>query len=172
MNVLNLKQNNTVCVACGAVAINNTIMLNHQTGKYVQKTRDHMLLKSLGGTDTEDNLACMCDKCNFLRGNKFAEITEFLAWFRAGQPAMPFKRNFSYLNRNFIHFDKPEYAYLKDCMMKGMNEVPVLKPKTKSVFVRRYTNDKGTFEVYKHPLFGESEIKVDDFEETELKDYN
>lgn len=171
MNIPNINQNNNVCVACGAVAVSSTVMYNHEKGTYVQKTRDHMLLKSLGGGDSGENLACMCDKCNFLRANKFAEITEFLAWFRAGQPALPFKRNFSYLNRDFIHFEKPEYAYLKEGMTKGMCEVPLLKPKTKSVFVRRYTNDKGTFEVYKHPLFGESEIKVDNFEDAVLKDY-
>lgn len=39
-------------------------------GKEVQLTKDHIIPKSLGGTDCMENYQTMCDRCNARKGNK------------------------------------------------------------------------------------------------------
>lgn len=68
-------------------------------------TLDHNMLKSLEGGDTVDNLHLLCNSCNQLRGNHFAEYNEFKEWFKStpnpSVKTLPPTRNYCILD-----FDK------------------------------------------------------------------
>ncbi|MEM2159450.1 MAG: HNH endonuclease [Candidatus Nitrosotenuis sp.] len=61
----------TVCVGCGAEGTHfehslefGLVLFTNKNGKKVKMTRDHIIPKSLGGTDMFDNLQVMCEECN------------------------------------------------------------------------------------------------------------
>lgn len=53
----------------------------NKNGHEVLMTRDHIILKSRGGTNTVSNMSPMCEKCNQKRGSKFESQEEFLSLF-------------------------------------------------------------------------------------------
>lgn len=52
-----------------------------KNGKDVLLTVDHDILKSLEGKDHIDNYHVLCESCNLLRGNSFAEYSEFKEFY-------------------------------------------------------------------------------------------
>jgi hypothetical protein len=50
-------------------------------GRPMAMTLDHDTLKSLAGSNEEENQHLLCERCNTARGNSFAEYQEFKQWF-------------------------------------------------------------------------------------------
>lgn len=89
----NFAINGTDCICCGAKGayfsletsnkdINTGLHLNlyaiNEYGDTVLMTKDHIVLKSLGGPDDVSNYSPMCLRCNNLRGNSYPNQQEFL----------------------------------------------------------------------------------------------
>lgn len=108
-----------------------------ETGELSRVTRDHVLLRSLGG----EEIKYMCDRCNTLRGNYFAEQDEFVQWFRESPNKIRPTRNFSYIKDKHILPRTERYS-------DGSTELPV------------YQLKDGMYREYIHPLFGKSLIKI------------
>lgn len=72
----------------------------------VRMTKDHDLLSSLEGSDGADNQHLLCESCNQLRGNRFAQYKEFKDWYNSVRSKginphiaiQKVKRNFSYMD--------------------------------------------------------------------------
>ncbi|AQW89054.1 HNH endonuclease [Serratia phage BF] len=50
-------------------------------GQHVRLTLDHDHLDSMGGSDTIDNFHVLCEQCNLLRDDRFAEYSTFKSWY-------------------------------------------------------------------------------------------
>lgn len=155
-------------MCCGIPQISNKFFMK-EDGTKVQATVDHVLLRSLGGPNTEDNLVIMCYECNQLRSNLFAELDEFIHWYWSGEP-LPKEKNFSYLykyKRNKNRFEN--YTFKGNTFVKSSaklinhstNNIPVQKSKTESVLVRTIEMNGYMYNEYKHPLYGTSHVKVE-----------
>lgn len=71
----------TKCVGCGLISKYTAVVQNKDTGRYnviflveqdgqfMPLTKDHILAKARGGTDTFKNLQCMCSYCNTNKGD-------------------------------------------------------------------------------------------------------
>lgn len=96
----NFAINGTDCICCGAKGAyfsvettnkdpNTGLHLNlyaiNQYGDPVLMTKDHKVLKSLGGDDKVENYSPMCLRCNNLRGNKYVNQQDFLDAFHSGK---------------------------------------------------------------------------------------
>lgn len=57
----------------------NLYAINKQ-GHEVLMTKDHVIPKSKGGTNTDDNYQTMCSPCNNKKGNKVPEVQQELAY--------------------------------------------------------------------------------------------
>lgn len=95
----NFAYNGVDCICCGAKAAYFSLEtqlhsvgdlksyhLNlyaiDRNGKPVMMTKDHIILRSLGGSDTVENYSPMCLRCNNLRGNSYESQEEFIKEFR------------------------------------------------------------------------------------------
>ena len=154
---------NTCCMCCG-IPLKNEKYFEKEDGTLVRCTVDHVLLKSLNGQNTIDNLVLMCHDCNHLRGNLFAELEQFIEWYWSDEP-LPKEKNFSYIHnapRNkyafssnmFREVPKREYAV-------EQADIPLLEPKNTSVLIGTIELNGYKYNQYKHPLFGKSLVKVD-----------
>lgn len=179
------------CVCCGARQSTNIKYFILSSGRRSRVTRDHILLKSLGGASDNTNLNYMCHHCNQLRGNLFAEQKEFMDWFKSGEP-LPEKKNFSYIHEGRIESLKlrlakrtEKHQHLKQelspeecaernkqrqerrerakekCRLNALNATR-LPSKEQSTFVRVVRRGVAVYHVYKHPIYGESEVRVSD----------
>lgn len=54
----------------------------NQNGHEVLMTKDHIVLKSLGGENTIENMSPMCRRCNNKRGSKFESQNEFINYMK------------------------------------------------------------------------------------------
>jgi len=96
----NFAINGTDCICCGAKGSyfsvettnkdpNTGLHLNlyaiNKYGDPVLMTKDHKVLKSLGGEDKVDNYSPMCLRCNNLRGNKYQNQQDFLDAYHSGK---------------------------------------------------------------------------------------
>ena len=97
----NFAINGTDCICCGAKGtyfsvetsnkdISTGLHLNlyaiNVHGDPVLMTKDHIVLKSLGGKDTVENYSPMCLRCNNLRGNMYPDQQEFIDAFNSDKP--------------------------------------------------------------------------------------
>ncbi|AQW89048.1 putative HNH endonuclease [Erwinia phage pEa_SNUABM_50] len=155
---------NTCCMCCGIPQVSNQHFLK-PNGKPVQVTSDHVLLKSLGGSAKAENLVVMCYDCNQLRANLFAELEQFIDWYWSGKE-LPTEKNFSYIKdnpkykRNYrFTFETPE----KHVTHKTPSSTGVVLPsKNTSVPLNVIVMNGVKYQEYKHPLFGNSLIKIED----------
>lgn len=96
----NFAINGTDCICCGAKGSyfsvettnkdpNTGLHLNlyaiNKYGDPVLMTKDHKVLKSLGGEDKVENYSPMCLRCNNLRGNKYQNQQDFLDAYNSGK---------------------------------------------------------------------------------------
>jgi len=96
----NFAINGTDCICCGAKGSyfsvettnkdpNTGLHLNlyaiNKYGDPVLMTKDHKVLKSLGGEDKVENYSPMCLRCNNLRGNKYQNQQDFLDAYHSGK---------------------------------------------------------------------------------------
>lgn len=99
----------TSCICCGKGKRKSDLYFQYTNdsglnlyAKYGWKssmlTIDHNLLKSLGGDTQPNNLNTMCYECNYLRGNNFAEVDEFLYWYNHPKRKSIIQKNFSYID--------------------------------------------------------------------------
>lgn len=172
---------NTCCMCCGIpqVSVRN---FQKNDGTLVRSTVDHVLLRSLGGANTVDNLVLMCHDCNQMRGNLFAELDEFIFWYWSDTP-LPKEKNFSYLRdsprtrRHKFTFNGNNFVRVSRSLdeinevtkpirvqknMDSSQKIPVLEPKSsQSVLIGTVEMNGYVYEQYKHPLFGTSMVKVE-----------
>lgn len=147
MQDMNQVYRNVCCMCCGIPQVSKNYF-KKLDGTLVRYTQDHVFLRSLGGSNCIDNLVPMCYDCNQLRGNLFAELTEFLEWYWSGEP-LPVSKNFSYLT-------KPKKITKED-----YNWIPKLGSNTISVPVKVVYLNGVAYQEYKHPTFGTSLIKIE-----------
>ncbi|AMM44091.1 HNH endonuclease [Pectobacterium phage vB_PcaM_CBB] len=173
---------NTCCMCCGIPQESPRFFVK-EDGTKVRVTVDHVLLRSLDGPNTADNLVLMCHDCNQMRGNLFAELSEFIDWYWSDTP-LPKEKNFSYLrgkhrvNSKFDRYTFKGNNFVKSStrildendntiriQQKNINSkqvIPVLKPKSSSsVLIGTIELNGYVYEQYKHPLFGTSLVKVE-----------
>ncbi len=141
---------NECCPACGIPRVSDKYFQD-SFGKLVRCTADHNLLHSLGGSNTAENLTVMCEKCNTLRSNWFAELPEFLEWFKLNGATRPPEKNFCYINQHIYD----SYWYIRTCA-----EDKKLKSKNLSVPGETFLRNGVMYRRFKHPVFGESTVKV------------
>lgn len=102
-------QGHTHCICCGRGKRESDkhFEYSHEKGlnlffkhnwKSVMLTVDHDLLSSLGGIAQTYNLNIMCEECNNLRGNSFAQVEEFIYWFNHPKRKPITQKNFSYID--------------------------------------------------------------------------
>ena len=144
----------TCCVCCGIPQISSKYFQTFN-GKLVLHTVDHDLLRSLGGSNSVDNLNSMCYDCNHMRGNMFAELQQFLDWYNSGEEYPKFK-NFSYL------YENPNRVRARASVVKKEVTAPVLVSQNKSVPTRIVVIKGIQYQEYTHPMFGKSLIQVKD----------
>lgn len=156
MQNMNEVYRNACCMCCGIPQVSKQYF-KKLDGTLVRYTVDHVFLRSLGGSNSIDNLVPMCYDCNQMRGNLFAELTEFLQWYWSGEP-LPVLKNFSYLK------DKPKSNIVQHKKISGnqYNGIPVLTSKKISVPVKVVYLDGVAYQEYKHPIYGTSLIKIED----------
>lgn len=156
---------NTCCSCCGIPRISPKYYLKPD-GTKVQATVDHNLLASLGGTHLTDNLNNMCFDCNQLRGNLFAEFDQFIEWYWSDKE-LPKEKNFSYIfadnntiSEHEMYCKKAAYnkIYRKYFSNKVQSIVPKDSKKSEEIDVVELNGVK--YKHYKHPLFGNSLIKM------------
>lgn len=172
---------NTCCMCCGIPQESSRFFIK-EDGTKVLATVDHVLLRSLDGPNTPDNLVLMCFDCNQMRGNLFAELSEFIDWYWSDTP-LPKQKNFSYLRekkRSTSKFNR--YTFKGNSFVKSSPSIldeddntirvshkninskpttPVLKSKSSSVLIGTIELNGYKYEQYKHPLFGTSLVKVE-----------
>lgn len=139
---------NTCCMCCGIPQVSSTYFQKPDK-TLVRSTVDHVLLKSLGGSNNDSNLVLMCYDCNQMRGNLFAELDQFISWYWSDMP-LPTEKNFSYLK------DKPQ---------SKKNKIKIkVKHKPTSVYDSELCGtvmiNGFKYNKFKHPLFGMSLVKV------------
>ncbi|SOK59323.1 hypothetical protein [Yersinia phage fHe-Yen9-03] len=151
---------NTCCMCCGIPQISRQFFKTHD-GKLVQATVDHVVLRSLGGSSEAENLVMMCYDCNQLRANLFAELNQFIDWYWSDDE-LPRTKNFSYLKDNpkYKHKFTFNKTYTKH---KSPSSVGIVLPsKNSSVALNVIEMNGVKYQEYKHPLFGNSLIKIED----------
>lgn len=93
----------------------------------VRMTKDHDLLNSLEGSDGIDNQHLLCETCNLMRGNRFAEYKEFKDWYNSvlASGANP-KTEIRKVQRNFSYtdFNKNGYKLEKLNTVGSINSIP------------------------------------------------
>ncbi|AFC21968.1 HNH endonuclease [Cronobacter phage vB_CsaM_GAP32] len=156
---------NTCCMCCG-IPLKNGKYFEKEDGTLVRCTVDHVLLRSLNGPNTIDNLVLMCHDCNQLRGNLFAELDQFIEWYWSDEP-LPKEKNFSYIRKQQRH----KYTFCDNNFVKSSSKVkqnvykeviPVLEPtSSKSILLGTVELNGYKYNQYKHPLFGTSLVKVE-----------
>lgn len=70
-------------------------------GKILRITRDHNILKTLGGSNSNSNMNALCEYCNKLRGSDFAEYQEFKEYydsFGESEYVVPTTANFCHID--------------------------------------------------------------------------
>lgn len=150
---------NTCCMCCGIPQVSQQYFIKADK-TLVKATVDHVLLKSLGGSSNQKNLVLMCYDCNQLRANHFAELDEFIDWYWSGEEQLP-ARNFSYLNEN--PKSKKRYRFtFEPVQEKPAINPPVLEKKHESIPLDIVEMNGVKYRHYKHPLFGNSLIKIEE----------
>lgn len=159
----------TCCMCCGIPQVSHQYFIKADK-TLVQATVDHVLLKSLGGSSNQQNLVLMCYDCNQLRANHFAELDEFIDWYWSGEEKIP-ERNFSYLNKNPKRKSKKRYRFTfgqepvqetkRTVTVEPVN-APVLEKKHESIPLDIVEMNGVKYRHYKHPLFGNSLIKIEE----------
>lgn len=147
-----------VCVCCKARQSNLIKYFKHSSGKLSRVTLDHIVLKSLGGSSSSDNLNYMCEDCNTLRGNMFAEQAEFIAWYHSGEP-MPSSKNFCYIREQTYKSNQAR----QDQKIREANirsKVVGLPSKGSSELIKVDIIEDVVYLTYKHPTFGISQRRV------------
>lgn len=143
------------CVCCGAKRHDrhNFVL---EDGSLSRITKDHIVLHSLCGNDKTSNLSVMCERCNSLRSDKFAEQKEFIDWFHSENRNEKPPRNFSYIKGT-----KGFKRHRSDVSVELLAK-PKVKPiaESKSILIRTFERDGRFFNVYKHPIFGISELEI------------
>lgn len=158
---------NTCCMCCGIPQVSQQYFIKADK-TLVKATVDHVLLKSLGGSSNQKNLVLMCYDCNQLRANHFAELDEFIDWYWSGVEKIP-ARNFSYLSEN----PKKKKHYRFTFGAEPVNTKPwktavnphvpiVLEKKHESIPLDIVEMNGVKYRHYKHPLFGNSLIKIEE----------
>lgn len=97
----NFAINGTDCICCGAKGAYFSVETTNKDpktglhlnlyainvhGDPVLMTKDHIVLKSLGGEDKVENYSPMCLRCNNLRGNMYPDQKEFIKAFNSDTP--------------------------------------------------------------------------------------
>lgn len=140
------------CVCCGAQQVGTKFQYDDGTLSTI--TKDHIVLWSLTYKN-KDNTNAMCERCNSLRANRFAEQDEFIDWFRSGVQELPV-RNFSYLKEVpkevFDNYPKRVQNKLK-AYFKGEE---VSEPKPTSQMTGEVTVNGVVYIEFTHPVYGKS----------------
>lgn len=155
---------NTCCACCGIPQVSQKYF-QKLDGTLVVYTVDHDTLRSLGGSNSFDNLVSMCYDCNQTRSNLFAELQQFIDWYWSDTP-LPVNKNFSYLNENPNYLTRNKVVNSSTKNKKATNDefknIPVLVSKNKSVPTRIVQMNGSMYQEYSHPLFGKSLIKIEE----------
>lgn len=163
MQNMNEVYRNTCCMCCGIPQVSKQYF-KKLDGTLVRYTVDHVLLRSLGGSNHMDNLVPMCYDCNQVRSNHFAELQEFLDWYWSGED-LPVLKNFSYLK------DKPSFKSSpsrKKINSTQYNDIPVLGKKEKSVSGTVIYLKGIAYQEYKHPVYGTSLVRIKDTDNVKI----
>ena len=162
MQNMNEVYRNACCMCCGIPQVSKQYF-KKLDGTLVRYTVDHVLLRSLGGPNSIDNLVPMCYDCNQLRGNLFAELTEFLQWYWSGE-AIPVLKNFSYLK------DKPKSNSVsnKKISTNQYKGIPVISIKQTSVPGKVVYLNGVPHQEYKHPIYGTSLVRIKDSDNVKI----
>lgn len=154
-----LKRDGIKCHCCGQTNIYYRINEHKVLEAYIHKdnakdeirlTVDHDYLASLGGINHADNYHALCEKCNTLREDRFAEYPEFKSWYdnrRSGGKVVnkAAHRNFCPIDFNVaIKEDKNHMVFpngvpqiMKDHMRKVLKKQNTLKGAFTSKAYRR-----------------------------------
>lgn len=155
---------NTCCACCGIPQVSSKYF-QRMDGTLVRHTLDHDKLRSLGGSNSLDNLVSMCYYCNQTRADLFAGLQEYIDWYWSDEP-LPKVKNFSYLREKPKSTENCSGSFLRLNRSISTNvintNITVLPSKTKSIPIRIIEINGVKYQEYKHPLFGTSLIKIED----------
>lgn len=85
-----LKRDGIKCDCCGEsnvyyrLSSTNALeacIIKQDSKKIIRLTADHDYLRSLGGPDKAENYHALCETCNSVRDDRFAEYPEFKMWY-------------------------------------------------------------------------------------------
>lgn len=155
---------NTCCACCGIPQVSPKYF-RKMDGTLVRHTVDHDKLRSLGGSNSIENLVSMCYDCNQTRGDLFAGLQEYIDWYWSDEP-LPKVKNFSYLRENPNNTDvflkRRDFEKNSLNITKSFIDIPVLPSKNKSIPMNIVELNGVKYQEYKHPLYGISLIKIED----------
>ena len=163
MQNMNEVYRNTCCMCCGIPQVSKQYF-KKLDGTLVRFTVDHVLLRSLGGSNHMDNLVPRCYDCNQVRSNHFAELPEFLDWYWSGED-LPVLKNFSYLK------DKPRFKSSlsrKKINITQYNDIPVIGKKENSVSGNAIYLNGIAYREYNHPVYGNSLVRIKDSDNVKI----
>ncbi len=134
----------------------------------VRMTKDHDLLNSLEGSDGVDNQHLLCETCNTLRGNRFAEYKEFKDWYdsvksKGINPQIAIHK----VKRNFSYMDFHKNGYSASQIPAIMGTIDVIPVDVKNILTEHFLKHqafkaiKGMFSF--HTLLSFSEKAWNDY---------
>lgn len=98
----------------------NVLLRDNNQCQYCGTTRgdmtvDHVIPKTMGGTDTWNNLVCSCSRCNNKKGNRTPEQAQMKLMKKPNRPSY-----ITFIQRN-LSIDEPWKPYLfLDSTLNGM----------------------------------------------------
>lgn len=105
----------------------------------VRMTKDHDLLNSLEGSDGVHNQHLLCETCNTLRGNRFAEYKEFKDWYNSVlEKGLNPNTVINKVKRNFSYMDFHKNRYTASDMKNLMVSVDVMPVEVKNSLTEHF----------------------------------
>lgn len=143
-----LKRDGIKCHCCGEsnvyyrLSASNALeacIIKEHSKKSIRLTVDHDYLRSLGGPDTADNYHALCETCNSVRDDRFAEYPEFKVWYAKRKESgkaitRPAQRNFCQIDFNEAVKDgKNHVLYPNGIPLPMKNRIREVLKSTKSI---------------------------------------
>lgn len=107
-----MKRDGIKCHCCDNDSVFFEVVANNQmaafidkNGKKIRLTLDHDKLDSLGGHNVIKNFHVLCEECNTIRGDLFAEYSAFKAWYDEKKKSGKKISKATQYNYNRIDFD-------------------------------------------------------------------
>lgn len=116
------KRDGLKCHCCGSEGVfklHDMYGMIMFAGNGRRMTVDHNLLNSLEGSNMLHNLHLLCEKCNLMRSNLFAEYAEFKYWYdRCLLNNLNPNAEINKVKRNFTYLDLSKNGFKREHVIK------------------------------------------------------